>query len=401
MKVLVFTSLFPNNVWPNQAVFVRERILHLAQIPGVELKVVAPVPYYPPLPGWRGAFRRVASREERSGIEILHPRYTMLPKVGSRWHGAFLHRALRTRMARLRREFRFDVIDAHYLYPDAYAAVRLGRDLGVPVVSSARGSDVNLIGRMPDLAPLVREVLVGSKRLVAVSAALAHAMREMGAPDVSVIPNGVDAARFHPIDRGSARRDLGLGEGPVILSVGNLVPNKGMDRLLRALALASVNPGSAASRATLVIAGRGPEEGRLRRLAEEHGLEHRVRFTGVLAHESLGPWYAAADLFALATEREGWPNAILESLACGTPVVATRVGGVPEILRSDRVGIMVEPSDEAFARAIEDGLDRAWDRAEIARFAAGHTWEATARSAHAVLDSALDRAPAREARVAS
>ena len=399
MKVLVFTSLFPNNVWPNQAIFVRERVLHLARLPGVELRVVAPVPYYPPLPGWRGAFRRVAPREERAGIEILHPRYAMLPKVGSRWHGAFLHQALRTRMGRLRREFPFDVIDAHYLYPDAYAAVRLGRELGVPVVSSARGSDVNLIGKTPGLAPLVRDVLVHSKRLVAVSAALGQAMREMGAVEVSVIPNGVDATRFHPIDRAEARRKLELGEGPVILSVGNLVPNKGMDRLIRALA--SVSPGSSAARATLVIVGRGPEEERLRTLAAGLGLRERVRLTGVVAHESLGSWYAAADLFALATEREGWPNAVLESLACGTPVVATRVGGVPEILRSDRLGTMVEPSDQAFAQAIEAGLSRAWDRAEIARFAALHTWEATARSAHAVLESALDRAPAREARVAS
>ena len=399
MKVLVFTSLFPNNVWPNQAIFVRERVLHLARIPGVELRVVAPVPYYPPLPGWRGAFRRVAPREERTGIEILHPRYAMLPKVGSRWHGAFLHQALRTRMERLHREFPFDVIDAHYLYPDAYAAVRLGRELGVPVVSSARGSDVNLIGKTPGLAPLVRDVLVHSKRLVAVSAALGQAMREMGAAEVSVIPNGVDATRFHPIDRAAARRKLELGEGPVILSVGNLVPNKGMDRLIRALA--SVSPGSSAARATLVIVGRGPEEESLRTLAAGLGLRERVRLTGVVAHESLGSWYAAADLFALATEREGWPNAILESLACGTPVVATRVGGVPEILRSDRLGTMVEPSDQAFAQAIEAALSKAWDRAEIARFAALHTWEATARSAHAVLESALDRAPVREARVAS
>jgi glycosyltransferase involved in cell wall biosynthesis len=399
VKVLVFTSLFPNNVWPNQAIFVRERVLHLARIPGVELRVVAPVPYYPPLPGWRGAFRRVAPREERAGIEILHPRYPMLPKVGTRWHGAFLHQALRTRMERLRREFPFDVIDAHYLYPDAYAAVRLGRELGVPVVSSARGSDVNLIGRMPGLAPLVRDVLVHSKRLVAVSAALGQAMREMGAAEVSVIPNGVDATRFHPIDRVAARRKLELGEGPVILSVGNLVPNKGMDRLIRALA--SVSPGSSAARASLVIVGRGPEEERLRTLAAGLGLRERVRLTGVVAHESLGSWYAAADLFALATEREGWPNAILESLACGTPVVATRVGGVPEILRSDRHGTMVELSDQAFAQAIETALSRAWDRAEIARFAALHTWEATARSAHAVLESALDRTPVREAQVAS
>jgi glycosyltransferase involved in cell wall biosynthesis len=174
-----------------------------------------------------------------------------------------------------------------------------------------------------------------------------------------------------------------------------------MDRLLRALSRASAKPGSIAARATLVIAGRGQEEERLRRLAQDLDLGARVRLEGVIPHESLPPWYAAADVFALATEREGWPNAILESIACGTPVVATRVGGVPEILRSERLGMMVEPDDESFARALEASLERAWDRAEIARSAAGHTWEATARAAHAVLESALDRAPAREARVAS
>ena len=401
MKILVLTSLFPNNVWPNQAVFVRERVAHVARLPGVEMRVVAPVPYYPPLPGWRGAYRCVVEREERAGLEVLHPRYAMMPKVGSRWHGAFLYRALRARVERLRREFPFDVIDAHYLYPDAYAAVRIGADLGVPVVSSARGSDVNLIGQMPALQPLVREVLVGSARLIAVSAALARAMRELGAPDVTVIPNGVDASRFHPIDRAKARADVGLGDGPAILSVGNLVPNKGMDRLLRALAIASTKPASLASQATLVIAGRGPEESRLRRLAQDLGLGARVRLAGDVPHEALPSYYAAADLFALATEREGWPNAILESLACGTPVLATPVGGVPEILRSDRVGLMAEGDDERFAAALEGGLTRAWDRSEIARFAAGHAWETAARAAFEVLESAVRRAPASEARIAS
>jgi teichuronic acid biosynthesis glycosyltransferase TuaC len=401
VKVLVFTSLFPNNVWPNQAVFVRERVLHLASIPGVDVLVVAPVPYYPPLPGWRSAFRRVAAREERTGLTVLHPRYGMVPKVGSRWQGAFLYRALRSRVERLRRVFPFQVIDAHYLYPDAYAAVRIGKDLGVPVVSSARGSDVNLIGRTPDLAPLVREVLVGSKRLIAVSAALAQSMRELGAPDVAVIPNGVDATRFHPMDRAAVRRDLGLDDRLMILSVGNLVSNKGMDRLLRAAARASAVAQSPVGRATIVIVGRGPEEERLRRLARELGLDARVRFEGVVPHEALAPWYAAADLFALATEREGWPNAVLESLACGTPVVATGVGGVPEILRSDRLGLMAEPDDESFARTLESALGRSWDRAEIARFAAGHTWTATARAAHAVLESALEAPLTRQARVAS
>ena len=402
MRILVFTSLFPNNIWPNQGVFVKERVAHVARIEGVEARVVAPVPYYPPLPGWRGAYRRIAEREDLDGLRVEHPRYAMVPKVGARWHGAFLYRALRSRVERMRQEFPFDVIDAHYLYPDAYAAVRIGKDLGIPVVSSARGSDVNLIGRMPSLAPMVREVLLESRRLIAVSAALAQAMRELGAPDVAVIPNGVDASTFHPMDRARARLDLGLSEGPVLLSVGNLVPNKGMDRLLRAVSRASAErASSAASRATILIVGHGPEEARLRRLATDLGLGPRVRFAGVVPHESLAAWYAAADLFCLATEREGWPNAILESLACGTPVLATRVGGVPEILRSDRVGMMVEPGDEPFARAMTEALGRLWDRGEIARFAAGHTWEAAARAAHGVLESALDRVHPREARVAS
>jgi glycosyltransferase involved in cell wall biosynthesis len=155
------------------------------------------------------------------------------------------------------------------------------------------------------------------------------------------------------------------------------------------------------ARAILVIVGRGPEEERLRRLARELGLDARVRFEGVVPHEALAPWYAAADLFALATEREGWPNAVLESLACGTPAVATRVGGVPEILRNDRLGLMADRDDESFARALESALGRTWDRAEIARFAAGHTWTAAARAAHGVLESALEPALAREARVAS
>jgi glycosyltransferase involved in cell wall biosynthesis len=402
MRVLVYTSLYPNNVWPNHGVFVKERMTHVARIPGVDLRVVSPVPYYPPVPfGWRRAYRNVARHETRDGIPVDHPRYGMLPKVSSGLHGELLFRSTLPAVARLKQEFPFDVIDAHYIYPDAYAATKIGKALGVPVVASARGSDVNLLGRMASLRPLVRSALERSRQVIAVSKALGDAIVDLEIParKVTVIPNGVDAAKFHAMSSGDARARLGLPSGPVLVSVGNLVTNKGFDRLLRALRIASSGPGEPL-RPALVIIGSGPEEGRLRRLVETLDLAQQVRFAGAIPHDDLVRWYAAADCFCLATEREGWPNAVLESLACGTPVVATAVGGVPEIVRSDGVGILVGSTDEAFARGIRAALERRWDRAEIARFGASHSWDAAAKAVVAIFERALEP-EVREARVAS
>jgi teichuronic acid biosynthesis glycosyltransferase TuaC len=369
----------------------------------VELKVVAPVPYYPPVPfGWRRAYRGIRSRETRDGIDVHHPRYSMLPKVSSRFHGALLYRSTVSSVARLRRDYPFDVIDAHYMYPDAYAATRIGQALGVPVVSSARGSDINLIGRIPSLRPLVREAIARSRHVIAVSRALRDAMVALGAaPDrISVIPNGVDTAKFHPIPAQSARAELGLPPGQILVSVGNLVSNKGFDRLLRALQALQGSGERAASDLTLVVIGSGPEESRLKRLAIDLGLAPNVRFMGSISHDKLAPWYAAADCFCLATEREGWPNAVLESLACGTPVVATAVGGVPEIVRSESLGVLVGPTDADLSAGIRTALSRKWDRAEIARFGASHSWETAAASVFSTLEDAIRPGP-REERVAS
>jgi len=403
MKILVYTSLYPNNVWPNHGVFVKERMTHVASIPGVELRVVAPVPYYPPVPfGWRRAYRKVARREVRDGIRVDHPRYGMLPKVSSTFHGELLFRSTLSAMARLRREFPFDVIDAHYVYPDAYAATRIGRALGVPVVTSARGSDINLLARIPSLRPLVRAALERSRHVIAVSKALGEGIASLGIPaeKVTIVPNGVDAAKFRALPATEARARLGLPAGPVLVSVGHLVTNKGFDRLLRALRLVCASKDYAQSPPTLVIIGSGPEDGRLQRLAESLGLSPRVRFAGAVPHDELASWYSAADCFCLATEREGWPNAVLESLACGTPVVATAVGGIPEIVRSDAVGILVAPTDEALASGIQAALERRWDRADIARFGASHSWDAAARSVLSVLERAA-QSEAGETRIAS
>jgi glycosyltransferase involved in cell wall biosynthesis len=391
MKVLVFTSLFPNNVWPLHGVFILERMTRVAALPGLSLRVVAPVPYFPPVKlGARWLYSQVARAETIEGLPVTHPRYFMIPKIATGWHGPLMARALLPYVKSLRASFDFDVIDAHYVYPDGYAAVEIGRALGVPVVVSARGSDINLFREIPSARPHLVRTLERASGLIAVSEALARAMRELGAPPgkVRVIPNGVDARKFHPVPRDTARERTGSRkEGRLVLAVGHLTQNKGFDRVLGAFR-GLLNLGGYDD-VRVAIVGEGVYRRELERLVGFYGLGDRVRLAGQVPHADLHLWYGAADLSCLFSRREGWPNVVLESMACGTPVLATPVGGVPEIIGNGPAGVLAEGDDDALARALAAALDRAWDREAIARFAEKHTWERAADSVREVLASVV------------
>ncbi len=392
MKVLVFTSLFPNNVWPHHGVFIKERMTRVASLPGMALRVVAPVPYFPPLKlGPRWLYSQVKREEVVEGLPVSHPRYFMIPKVATAWHGPMMARSLHSFVEGIRARFDFDVIDAHYVYPDGFAAVEIGKALGKPVVVSARGSDINVFGEIPSVRGHLERTLSGASALIAVSEALAGAMRGLGAAPgkIHVIPNGVDARKFHPVPRDAARARIGAGEGRLLLSVGHLTANKGFDRLLRAFR-ALLNLGGYED-VRVAIVGEGGYRRELEGLVGFLGLGDRVRLVGEVPHQELHLWYAVADLFCLFSRREGWPNVVLESMACGTPVLATPAGGIPEILGSPAVGALAEGDDEALARAIAEALGRSWDRAAITRFAGEHTWERAAESVQAVLASITSR----------
>ena len=402
MKVLVFTSLFPNSVQPNHGVFVEERIARVARLPGMSLQVVAPVPWYPPLlPGTRSRYRRIRDVESVRGIEVLHPRYVMIPKIGMALHGSMMLRSLLPSMRVLHARERFDLIDAHYLYPDGYAAVGLGRSLGLPVVVSARGSDVNRFAGFPRIRPMLRETLDGAAQAIAVSRALRDRMVELGTPasKIEVIPNGVDLATFAPRDRREARERLGVPQRKTLLYVGNLVPGKGVETLIEAFSRlrGSGRAGSmGAEGAQLVIVGSGPLRALLEERAARLGVSEDVRFAGEVRHGALADWYSAGDALCLASEREGWPNVLLEALACGTPIVATRVGGIPEIVTADGLGILADGTPEAVAAALCDALAREWDRAALRTHAAGFTWERAADSVGRVFERAIALAGRRE-----
>ncbi|MGE0823684.1 MAG: glycosyltransferase family 4 protein [Candidatus Binatia bacterium] len=391
MKVLVFTSLYPNNMWPNQGVFIKERVAHVAKLDHCEVKVVAPVPYFPPVRlGARWRFSQVVQHEIREGIEIIHPRYYMIPKVGMVFYGVSLFASLLPHVRRMQHSFAFDLIDAHFVYPDGMAAVLLGRMLGKPVVVSARGSDINVYKDLTLIRPLLRWTLGRANAVVTVSQALKDAMERLGTAreKIHVIPNGVDSEKFFPMARAKAREQVGIRTERVILSVGHLTANKGFALLVRALKVLVDEYGLTDLR--LVIVGEGGYRKELEQLIHVENVESRVTLVGAIAHSELHSWYSAADVFCLASAHEGCPNVVLESLACGTPVVATAVGGIPEILRSSDIGILTERKERALAASLAEALQTIWQKEVIIRYARQQTWAQVAKEVFHVFNKAID-----------
>ena len=375
MKILAFSTLYPNAARPGHGIFVETRLRQLLGTGRLEAMVVAPVPWFPSRSLWFGRYaaHAAAPREElRHGIRVLHPRYPVLPKAGMSLAPFLLAAAVAPTLRRLLASgYDFELIDAHYAYPDGVAAALLGRYLDKPVVITARGTDLNVI---PDYAVPRRLILWSAHRaaaFVTVSASLQHAAVGLGieADKLVVLRNGVDAAFFHPVDRAVERAALGL-KGIVVLSVGNLVPGKGHDLVIQALASL---PDS-----RLLIAGEGTERARLERLARRLGVAERTSFLGALPQERLVRYYGAADALVLASEREGWPNVLLESMACGTPVIATNVGGCAEVIAAPEAGLLLpERSADAIGRAIVQLTGSGISREATRRYAEQFSWAAT------------------------
>ena len=389
--MLTLSSLYPNRDMAQHGIFVENRLRRLLDSGEVASLVVAPVPWFPFTNRRFGRYATLAGvprEERRHGTIVLHPRYALIPKIGMSSAPLLMYGSLRRCLERVLQErFRFDVLDAHYFYPDGVAAVMLGRRLGKPVVITARGTDVYLI---PDYRLPGRWIRWAAKRaagIVAVSEALRARLIALGieASRIEVLRNGVDLELFAPGDRAAARQAVGLDvDGTVVLSVGQLIPRKGHDLAMRAVARLP--------EATLVIVGEGPKADGLRRLARRLGSAERIRFLGAIPQERLATIYNAADVLVLASTREGYPNVLLEALACGTPVVATAVGGVPEVVRDSVAGRLVEErSPEALAGAIRDLLADPPARAATRAYAERFGWGPTTAGQLRLFKSVLDR----------
>lgn len=389
-KVLIFTSLFPNRIEPDRGVFIKRRMFAYAKRNDCEICVVAPVPYFPKIRGLKkySQFSGVPQKEVMGNVMVYHPRYPLIPKISMPIHGELIYYSVKNLIRKIYREFRFEVIDGHFIFPDCQAAVRLGELFNVPVVASARGTDINQYIYFPLIRPQIIKTLKKSAQIISVCQALKDMMVAGGIDQnkISVVPNGVDTEFFYPLDRKRAKNKLGISPGKkMILSVGSLIQRKGHDLTIRAVK----NLVKQGYKIQLCILGRGAEKKELEELIKALGLADDVSLMGHVLNEKLNLWYNAADVFCLSSSREGWANVLTESLACGTPVVATNVFGASEIVRDDSTGVLVKRTVRDITDGLVKALNRQWHNNEISQKTCQRTWDVVAEEVDTVLNKAL------------
>lgn len=390
MRTLLFSTLYPSTVRPVHGIFVETRLRELLKTGRVETQVVAPVPWFPFKAKRFGDYAKFAQtplHEVRNGVEVHHPRYLLPPKVGMQVAPHTLAAgALPTIRRLIRQGFDFDLIDAHYYYPDGVAAGIIARALGKPFVVTARGTDLNLIPEYPRPRRLILETARDAAASIGVCAALMDRLGDLGADrgKLKVLRNGVDLERFRPEPRDAARRHLGLAQdGKWMVSVGHLIERKGHHIAVQSLAHLPPD-------VRLAIIGTGPEQASLEAQARDAGVADRVRFAGMVPQQDLRWWYGAADALTLCSSREGWANVLLEAMACGTPVLATDIWGTPEVVSTPDAGcLLASRTPEALAQAWTALQARYPDRAATRAHAEQFSWDATTDGQLALFSSVL------------
>ncbi len=397
LRVLLFSSLFPSSVRPIHGIFVETRLRHVVDSGDVQARVVAPVPWFPsanPRFGEYAEFAATPAHEERNGLTVHHPRYLLVPRVGMNMAPLSMALGALPIVRRLLRDgFDFDLIDAHYYYPDGVAAGYLARWLGKPFVVTARGTDLNLI---PEYAGPRRRILQTADRAgasIGVCQALMDTLASLGAAPgkLHTLRNGVDLQRFVPETRVQARRRLGLPvDASLMLSVGHLIERKGHHIAIEALPLLPT--------VRLLLVGAGVELPRLKALADRLGVADRVHWVGAVPQTELKWWYSAADVLTLCSSREGWANVLLESMACGTPVIATNIWGTPEVVSTPDAGVLMKARDAAsLAQAHRHLMAALPSREAVRRHAEQFSWDETTKGQLALFRSVLAAHGARNA----
>ena len=355
MNILTISTVFPNPAHTNFGLFVRARLEHMGRL--ASIRVLAPVP----LVDYRLRelhFRSRIPRCRNDGtLTVYHPRW-LYPPAGGFLNAIFLFLRLLWPVLRLDRQWRVDVIDAHFAHPDGVASAMLAAILRRPFTVTLRGNETaHGVFRLRRWG--MARALRRAARVITVSEALRRYAISLGAaPErVKTIPNGVDASVFHP--RGAAV------EKHIILSAGYLIELKGHHHLIRAVSALRSRGIPCELRIAGGPGGAAAYEAELRRLVAELQLESAVNFLGAVPPSRLAELMSGSGVFSLASAREGWPNVVHEAMACGAPVVATDIGGVPEMIPSEAYGFVVPAGDPA---ALESALEKALSTRSAAAF---------------------------------
>jgi glycosyltransferase involved in cell wall biosynthesis len=380
MRVLSFSYCFPNRVNPNWGIFVYQRLAALAR--REELQVCSPVPWFPVLSARRGD--PGPEKDVWKGLTVYRPRFFYFPTILKNHDACFYAQGVRRWFLELCRTWRPDVLDAHFIWPDGVAVALLAKELNIPYVITLRGKLYDCL-TIPSQRRKCAAALQDASVVISVSRRLSDKVRELGVSDdcLMVIPNGIDCKYFYPMDKRTCRRNLCLPEeGRLLVTVAHLGHRKGHHEVIRTLA-------DLPNDVRLAIVG-GPVQGgtpeKLRAVAAEVGVENRLILPGLQPYKKIPMYFSAADVSVLASYREGCSNAVLESLACGTPVVASDVGAVHDILPVPKAGRIVPPRKiEPLKEALADVLDHQWISSEVVKASGIKSWNGVAQEVQKVL----------------
>ena len=376
-RLLSIATLYPNAHQPRFGTFVARQLEALAARGDWDVTVINPIGAPPVAFGRYRELTKAAVTGVERGVTVHRPRFTLIPKWGGPINPRMIARSVLPLARRLHELAPFDLVDAQFFYPDGPAAARLAEALGLPLSIKARGADIQFWGGKAYALRQMRDAAERAGGLLAVSEALAADMAELGLPGekITVHYTGLDRALFRPMNRAESRgrleKELGIpAEGALLATVGALIPRKGQQFVIRALARI---PG-----ARLALVGTGPDRAALETLVRESGMAERVHFLGSLDHERLPLVLSAADAMVLPSASEGLANAWVEALACGCPLVITEAGGARELVTWPEAGRIVARDADEIAAALCELLEDPPAREAVAAGAARFSWEANA-----------------------
>jgi len=379
-SVLVFSSLFPNSAAPNNGLFIRERMFRVSK--HVDLTVISPIPWFPGqdfLRLFKKNYRPQPNKIEiQQGITVYFPRFLSFPGIMRNLDAFMMFICCFSLVRRLIKEYRIEIIDSHFTYPDGLAATWLAKKLTLKSIITLRGTEVTHsknAGRRKQLLKAWDQ----ADRLFTVSNSLCQHDIAMGADTekFTVIGNGIDTEKFKPIEKNVAKKQIGIETNTVVLiTVGGLVERKGFHRVVACIPeLLKRHP-----KLLYLLVGSTNAEGnfepQIRALAKKLNVTDKVRFLGTLKPEELSTPLSAADVFVLSSSNEGWANVILEAMACGTPVIATDVGGNAEVVISEELGKIVPfGNHEALLQALQTTLQQEWNTNTLTGYAQDNHWD--------------------------
>lgn len=360
-KVLLISVNYPNQFY-TWAPWNREANIHISKLKNIKTEIIAPIPYSLPFKYFPySKLTKIPLIENSKEGNVHRPRffyplpkrlfYGILGDIYGKSISNYVSKNIETP----------DLIHAHHVYPDGYGIMNLSNKWNLPLIIDIHGADSlknwldhNRLNRK------IMETLNFSDKIICVSESLEDMILQLNIDEekIQYVPLGVNIEKFKPRNKEKLKKELEISEKKIILFVGQLIKRKGINYLLKAL----TNVIESNENIEVIIIGNGPEKDNLLNLSRELNLENFVRFTGEIKGDKLAKWYSAADLFVLPSLAEGRPIVIYEAMASECAIVASNVDGIPEQVKDEYNGFLVEPKD---TKTLADKLEFLLENEEI------------------------------------